>query len=127
MNLSFSKGELQCWRLVSRGEHLCRLCAVAGGGFSRTSGALHFACGIASNAKSLSGHPTDRHSNTRHRKMLEREMREKMEQEAKLTDATAVQQQQLREYKERRLADIEDDILEGEILRKKAHGSGGGE
>ncbi|CAD7956081.1 unnamed protein product [Amoebophrya sp. A120] len=55
-----------------------------------------------------------------YRKMLERELREKMEYEDKLGKATVVQKQQLLEAKTKRLAFIEEDILEGELLRKKA-------
>jgi hypothetical protein len=53
----------------------------------------------------------DRHNA---RKMLERELREKMEMEDKLKSATAMQKSQLLEYKQKRLKEIEDDILEGE-------------
>mmetsp|Transcript_1272 Transcript_1272/g.2822 ORF Transcript_1272/g.2822 Transcript_1272/m.2822 type:complete len:473 (+) Transcript_1272:153-1571(+) len=55
-----------------------------------------------------------------YRKMLERELREKMEYEDKLGKATVVQKQQLMDAKLKRLKFIEEDILEGELLRKKA-------
>merc|ERR1719386_102838 len=55
-----------------------------------------------------------------YRKMLERELREKEEREEISKIAAVAQKQQLKEFKERRLREIEDSILEGELLRKKA-------
>jgi hypothetical protein len=55
-----------------------------------------------------------------YRKMLERELREKEEREEISKIAAVAQKQQLREFKDRRLREIEDGILEGELLRKKA-------
>ncbi|CAD7941245.1 unnamed protein product [Amoebophrya sp. A25] len=59
----------------------------------------------------------DKHN---YRKMLERELREKVEYDDKLGKATAVQKQQLLEAKQKRLVILEEDIMEGELLRKKA-------
>merc|ERR1719207_314639 len=55
-----------------------------------------------------------------YRKMLERELREKEEKEEISKIAAGAQKQQLKEFKDRRLREIEDSILEGELLRKKA-------
>merc|ERR1719379_3343944 len=55
-----------------------------------------------------------------YRNMLERELREKESLGGKAKHAAEMQQVQLKEAKERRLRQIEDDILEGELLRKKA-------
>jgi len=55
-----------------------------------------------------------------YRKMLERELREKEEREEISKIAAVAQKQQLKEFKDRRLREIEDSILEGELLRKKA-------
>jgi len=59
----------------------------------------------------------DKHN---YRKMLERELREKVEFEDKKKKATGIQKEQLLAMKQKRLAEIEDNILEGEMLRKKA-------
>merc|ERR1719456_1345192 len=55
-----------------------------------------------------------------YRKMLERELKEKEEKEAISRVAAKAQKVQLAEYKEKRLVEIEDLILEGEMLRNKA-------
>jgi len=55
-----------------------------------------------------------------YRKMLEREMKEKETKEELSKIASKVQKQQLAEYKEKRFREIEDDQLEGELLRRKA-------
>merc|ERR1719188_2340741 len=55
-----------------------------------------------------------------YRKMLEREMKEK-ETKEELSRITAnAQKEQLAEYKEKRFREIEDGMLEGELLRRKA-------
>ena len=51
-----------------------------------------------------------------YRKMLERELREKIEYEDKLGVATKTQKQQLLETKQKRLKEIEEDILEGILV-----------
>lgn len=55
-----------------------------------------------------------------YRKMLQRELREKEEKEEISKVAAKAQKVQLAEYKEKRLAEIEDLIMEGEMLRTKA-------
>lgn len=55
-----------------------------------------------------------------YRKMLEREMKEKETKEELSKVASKVQKEQLAEYKEKRFREIEDDQLEGELLRRKA-------
>merc|ERR1719482_885920 len=55
-----------------------------------------------------------------YRKMLERELREK-DQKEEISKVTAVtQKQQLAEYKEKKFKEIEDEMMEGELLRLKA-------
>merc|ERR1712151_800269 len=55
-----------------------------------------------------------------YRKMLEREMKEKETKEELSKIASKVQKQQLAEYKEKRFREIEDQMLEGELLRRNA-------
>merc|ERR1712232_368041 len=55
-----------------------------------------------------------------YRKMLEREMKEKETKEELSKIASKVQKQQLAEYKEKRFREVEDNMLEGELLRRKA-------
>merc|ERR1712151_468476 len=55
-----------------------------------------------------------------YRKMLEREMKEKETKEELSKIAAKVQKEQLAEYKEKRFREIEDQMLEGELLRRKA-------
>jgi len=55
-----------------------------------------------------------------YRKMLERELREKEEKEEISKVAAKAQKVQLAEYKEKRLSEMEDLIMEGEMLRNKA-------
>jgi len=55
-----------------------------------------------------------------YRRMLEREMKEKETREALNRMASKAQKQQLAEYKEKRFQEIEDSMLEGELLRRKA-------
>eukprot|EP00927_Polykrikos_kofoidii_P019168 TRINITY_DN18931_c0_g1_i1.p1 TRINITY_DN18931_c0_g1~~TRINITY_DN18931_c0_g1_i1.p1 ORF type:complete len:508 (-),score=149.17 TRINITY_DN18931_c0_g1_i1:80-1516(-) len=55
-----------------------------------------------------------------YRKMLEREMREKETKEELSKIAATAQKEQLAEYKEKRFREIEDQMLEGELLRRKA-------
>merc|ERR1712228_63499 len=55
-----------------------------------------------------------------YRKMLEREMKEKETKEELSRIASKAQKQQLAEYKEKRFREIEDNMLEGELLRRKA-------
>jgi len=55
-----------------------------------------------------------------YRKMLEREMKEKETKEELSKIAAKVQKEQLSEYKEKRFREIEDQMLEGELLRRKA-------
>merc|ERR1719217_1143784 len=55
-----------------------------------------------------------------YRKMLERELREKEEKEEISKIAAGAQKQQLKEFKDRRLREMEDLIMEGEMLRNKA-------
>ncbi|KAF4697153.1 hypothetical protein FOZ60_011825 [Perkinsus olseni] len=55
-----------------------------------------------------------------YQRMLERELKEKSEYESKAQETAKVQQAQLAEWKEARLAEIRDEMMEGEILRKKA-------
>merc|ERR1719497_151643 len=55
-----------------------------------------------------------------YRKMLEREMKEtEMKQELSRI-ASKAQKEQLAEYKEKRFREVEDQMLEGELLRRKA-------
>merc|ERR1719240_1886064 len=55
-----------------------------------------------------------------YRKMLEREMKEKETKEELSKIAAKAQKEQLAEYKEKRFREIEDQMLEGELLRRKA-------
>jgi len=55
-----------------------------------------------------------------YRRMLEREMKEKETKEELSRMAAKAQKQQLAEYKEKRFREIEDQMLEGELLRRKA-------
>merc|ERR1719223_1301875 len=55
-----------------------------------------------------------------YRRMLEREMKEKETREELSKMAAKAQKQQLAEYKEKRFREIEDQMLEGELLRRKA-------
>lgn len=55
-----------------------------------------------------------------YRKMLEREMKEKETKEELSRIAARAQKEQLSEFKEKRFREIEDGMLEGELLRKKA-------
>merc|ERR1719188_2549763 len=55
-----------------------------------------------------------------YRKMLEREMKEKETREELSRIAAKAQKQQLAEYKEKRFREVEDQMLEGELLRRKA-------
>merc|ERR1712203_922643 len=55
-----------------------------------------------------------------YRKMLEREMKEKETKEELSKIASKVQKSQLAEYKEKAYREIEDNMLEGELLRRKA-------
>merc|ERR1719191_914855 len=55
-----------------------------------------------------------------YRKMLEREMKEKETKEALSKIASKAQKEQLADYKEKRFREVEDQMLEGELLRRKA-------
>jgi len=55
-----------------------------------------------------------------YRKMLEREMKEKETKEELSRLAARAQKEQLAEYKEKKFREIEDQMLEGELLRRKA-------
>ncbi|CAJ1432948.1 unnamed protein product, partial [Effrenium voratum] len=55
-----------------------------------------------------------------YRKMLEREMKEKETKEELSKIAARAQKEQLSEYKEKRFQEVEDAMLEGELLRRKA-------
>jgi len=55
-----------------------------------------------------------------YRKMLEREMKEKETKEELSRIAAKAQKEQLAEYKEKRFREVEDQMLEGELLRRKA-------
>merc|ERR1719326_381920 len=55
-----------------------------------------------------------------YRKMLEREMKEKQHKEELSRLAARAQKEQLAEYKEKKFREIEDQMLEGELLRRKA-------
>jgi len=55
-----------------------------------------------------------------YRKMLEREMKEKETKEELSRLAARAQKEQLGEYKEKKFREIEDQMLEGELLRRKA-------
>eukprot|EP00933_Yihiella_yeosuensis_P006462 TRINITY_DN111165_c0_g1_i1.p1 TRINITY_DN111165_c0_g1~~TRINITY_DN111165_c0_g1_i1.p1 ORF type:complete len:480 (+),score=164.14 TRINITY_DN111165_c0_g1_i1:99-1538(+) len=55
-----------------------------------------------------------------YRKMLEREMKEKETREELSKIAVVAQKEQLAEYKEKRFREVEDQMLEGELLRRKA-------
>ncbi|CAL1132646.1 unnamed protein product [Cladocopium goreaui] len=55
-----------------------------------------------------------------YRKMLEREMKEKETKEELSKIAAKAQKEQLAEYKEKRFQEVEDAMLEGELLRRKA-------
>lgn len=55
-----------------------------------------------------------------YRKMLEREMKEKEAKEELSKIAAKAQKEQLYEYKEKRFREVEDQMLEGELLRRKA-------
>jgi len=55
-----------------------------------------------------------------YRKMLEREVKEKETKEALSKIAARAQKEQLSEYKEKKFRQIEDEMLEGELLRRKA-------
>lgn len=55
-----------------------------------------------------------------YRKMLEREMKEKETKEELSRLAAKVQKEQLGDYMEKRFREVEDDQLEGELLRRKA-------
>jgi len=55
-----------------------------------------------------------------YRRMLEREMKEKETKEDLSKMASKAQKHQLAEYKEKRFREVEDQMLEGELLRRKA-------
>mmetsp|Transcript_12888 Transcript_12888/g.20407 ORF Transcript_12888/g.20407 Transcript_12888/m.20407 type:complete len:483 (+) Transcript_12888:137-1585(+) len=55
-----------------------------------------------------------------YRKMLEREMKEKETKEELSKIAAVAQKEQLYDYKEKRFSEVEDQMLEGELLRRKA-------
>lgn len=55
-----------------------------------------------------------------YRRMLEREIKEKQTREELNKMAVSAQKQQLAEFKEKRFQEIEDQMLEGELLRRKA-------
>merc|ERR1719389_1077093 len=55
-----------------------------------------------------------------YRKMLEREMKETETKEELSRLAARAQKEQLAEYKEKKFREIEDQMLEGELLRRKA-------
>lgn len=55
-----------------------------------------------------------------YRRMMEREMKEKETREELNKMASHAQKQQLAEYKEKRFQEVEDQMLEGELLRRKA-------
>jgi len=55
-----------------------------------------------------------------YRKMLERELREKEHKEETSKLAADMQQRQLHDYKEKRYREVEEAMLEGELLRRKA-------
>jgi len=55
-----------------------------------------------------------------YRKMLEREMKEKETKEELSRLAARAQKEQLADYKEKKFREIEDQMLEGELLRRKA-------
>mmetsp|Transcript_35531 Transcript_35531/g.75780 ORF Transcript_35531/g.75780 Transcript_35531/m.75780 type:complete len:483 (+) Transcript_35531:83-1531(+) len=55
-----------------------------------------------------------------YRRMLEREMKEKETREELSKITAKAQKQQLAEYKEKRFREVEDQMLEGELLRRKA-------
>jgi hypothetical protein len=55
-----------------------------------------------------------------YRKMLERELKEKGTQEELSRLTAKAQKEQLAEYMEKRYREVEDDMLEGELLRRKA-------
>merc|ERR1719194_106279 len=55
-----------------------------------------------------------------YRKMLERELKEKGTKEELSRLAARAQKEQLAEYKEKKFREIEDQMLEGELLRRKA-------
>ncbi len=51
--------------------------------------------------------------------MLERELREKEELDKKQKEALRIQKEQLDKWKLKKVQEIEEDLMEGEILRKK--------
>lgn len=55
-----------------------------------------------------------------YRKMLEREMKEKEAKEELSKIAAKAQREQLSEFKDKRFREVEDQMLEGELLRRKA-------
>jgi len=55
-----------------------------------------------------------------YRKMLEREIKEKETKEELSRVAAKAQKEQLAEYKDKRFREVEDQMLEGELLRRKA-------
>jgi len=55
-----------------------------------------------------------------YRKMLERELTEQQQREAIAKVALVTQKQQLAEFKEKQFREIEDSMIEGELLRRKA-------
>merc|ERR1719499_1207823 len=55
-----------------------------------------------------------------YRRMMEREMKEKETREELNRMASKAQKRQLAEYKEKRFQEVEDGMLEGELLRRKA-------
>merc|ERR1719262_516638 len=55
-----------------------------------------------------------------YRKMLERELTEQQQREAIAKVALSTQKQQLAEFKEKQFREIEDSMIEGELLRRKA-------
>merc|ERR550517_1141850 len=55
-----------------------------------------------------------------YRKMLEREIKENEIKEELSSIAAQAQKQQLAEFKEKRFREVEDSMLEGELLRRKA-------
>lgn len=55
-----------------------------------------------------------------YRKMLERELSEKEKKQEMSRIAATLQKQQLHEFKEKRFKEVEEAMLEGELLRRKA-------
>lgn len=55
-----------------------------------------------------------------YRKMLEREIKEKETKEELSRIVSKAQKEQLAEYKDKRFREVEDEMLEGELMRRKA-------